>query len=61
MHHGSSISRRSNSRRSILKSQRFLSNWALVALAVVGFAGALSTGCERTISDDERTLTLSIR
>ena len=27
-------------------------DWVLVALAVAGFAGALLTGCERTISDD---------
>ncbi len=27
-------------------------NWVLVALAVVGLAGALLTGCDRTISDD---------
>ena len=27
-------------------------NWVLVALAVAGFAGALLTGCDRTISDD---------
>jgi hypothetical protein len=29
-------------------------NWVLVAAAVAGFAGALLTGCDRTISDDER-------
>jgi hypothetical protein len=28
-------------------------HWVLVAAAVAGFAGALLTGCDRTISDDE--------
>ncbi len=37
MHRGSSI---------------LILNWLLVALAVAGFAGALLTGCDRTISDD---------
>jgi hypothetical protein len=33
----------------------------LVALAVAGFAGALLTGCERTISDDGSWLSESVR
>jgi hypothetical protein len=41
-----SVYRRSSIQRwSILK-------FVLVALVVAGFAGALLTGCERTISDD---------
>ena len=38
-----------------------LLNWLLVALALVGFAGALLTGCDRTITDDGRLLHESIR
>jgi hypothetical protein len=36
-------------------------NGVLVALAVAGFAGALLTGCERTISDDGSWLSESVR
>ncbi len=36
-------------------------NRVLVALAVAGFAGALLTGCERTISDDGSWLPEMIR
>ena len=36
-------------------------NWVLVALAVAGFAGALLTGCERTISDDASWLPETIQ
>ena len=46
MHRGSSVS---------------ILNWVLVALAVAGFAGALLTGCDRTISDDGSWLPESIR
>ena len=47
MHRGSS---------NLILPKRVLSklvlNRVLVALAVVGFAGVLLTGCDRTISDD---------
>ncbi len=36
-------------------------NWLLVALALVGFAGALLTGCDRTITDDGSLLHESVR
>jgi len=35
-------------------------DWILVALAVAGLAGALLTGCERTISDNSSRLPESI-
>ena len=35
--------------------------FVLVALAVAGFAGALLTGCERTISDDASWLPETIQ
>ncbi len=46
MHRGSSI--------------QFL-NWVLVALTVAGLAGALLTGCDRTITDDGSLLHQSVR
>ncbi len=46
MHRGSSI---------------LMLNWVLVALVVVGLAGALLSGCDRTITDDGRLLHESIR
>ncbi len=36
-------------------------NWVLVALAVVGLAGALLTGCDRTISDDASWIPESVQ
>ena len=36
-------------------------DWVLVALAVAGFAGALLTGCERTITDDSSWLPEPVR
>jgi hypothetical protein len=36
-------------------------NWVLAALAVAGFAGALLTGCDRTISDDGSWIPESVR
>ena len=38
-----------------------LLNWLLVALALVGFAGALLSGCDRTISEDGSLLHESVR
>ena len=46
MHRGSSI---------------LMLNWVLVALAVAGFAGALLTGCDRTISEDGSLILESVR
>ncbi len=43
------------------RSSRLMLNWLLVALALVGFAGALVTGCDRTITDDGSLLHESIR
>jgi len=38
-----------------------LLNWLLVALAVAGLAGALLTGCDRTIEDDSSWIPGSIQ
>ena len=64
VHRRSSIRSRSILGRSILgRSIRkwLILNGVLVALAVAGFAGALLTGCERTISDDGSWLPESVR
>lgn len=52
MHRGSSV--RVPTRIQIL-------NWMLIALAVAGLAGALLTGCDRTISDNGSLLSERVR
>ena len=42
-------------------SSRLMPNWLLVGLALVGLAGALLTGCDRTITDDGSLLHESVR
>ncbi len=43
------------------RSSILLLDWVLVALAVAGLAGALLTGCDRTISDDSSWIPGSIQ